>query len=136
MAIHNLFLHDLLESERVTPAEAERIAAWASKQQDPLGIIAVEHGLIVGRQIEEVLERQRVTGLRFGETGVSMGYLTDTNLSCLLEIQQIRGWNRVLEVVMLSGLLSSSKALMAFSGFIQRREAGTRGVPCGERLAA
>lgn len=117
----NLFLQDLLEQSLLTPAEGERIAAWASRQQDPIGIIAVEHGLIVGRQIDEVLERQRFNGLRFGETGVELGYLTDSNVRTLLEIQQQRTWQRVLEVVMLAGLIAPARAMMLLARFMERR---------------
>jgi hypothetical protein len=129
----NLFLQDLVEQGLLSPAESERIAAWASRQQDPIGIIAVEHGLIVGRQIDEVLERQRITGQKFGETAVSLGYLTSANIDTLLEIQQQRAWQRVMEVVMLGGLLTPARAALAMARFLQNRSSPA---PRIERMAA
>lgn len=129
----NLFLQDLMDQSLLTPSEGERIAAWAARQQDPIGIIAVEHGLIVGRQIDAVLERQRITGLRFGETGIELGYLTESNVKTLLEIQQVRSWQRVLEVVMLAGLIAPQRATVALARFMERRVTPQ---VAGERKAA
>lgn len=112
------FIQYLVDDGAITPTDAERIEAWTSRRHDPIGIIAVEHGMILGRQIDQILSRQQELGLRFGQTGVEMGHLTEGNMACLLELQQLRASWRVIEAILLSGMLPSERILRAYATFV------------------
>lgn len=112
------FVDFLVDRGYVTPEQAERIEAWSSRQHDPIGIIAVEHGLIIGRQIDEVLEAQVQEGGLFGIHAVDLGHLNRGTLDALLEVQRVRHWSRVAEAVVLAGILPAPEIFRAFGQFI------------------
>ncbi|MDX2115387.1 MAG: hypothetical protein SFZ24_07165 [Planctomycetota bacterium] len=122
------FLKYLTEQGILAPADADRIAAWSLRQRDPVGIIAVEHGLILGRQIDEILLYQQTHGGMFGEAAVRLGMLTEPVLRRLLDVQQQRVRLRIVEVVQLSGVADSREVLGALARFIlDRSECGGMG---------
>lgn len=114
----NPFVEHLKRKGFLTADQADRVAIWASARHDPVGIIAVEHGLILGRQIDEVLGHQKDCDWRFGQVAVEMGHLTKGTLNALLQIQRVREWARVAEAVILAGILPSEQVFRAFGEFI------------------
>jgi hypothetical protein len=57
----------------------------------PLGQLAIEEGLLGVRQVLDVIRTQHVQpGLRFGELAIELGYLTDSEVTTLLMLQQQR----------------------------------------------
>ncbi len=120
----NPFVDHLRAKGLLTHEQAERVASWASGRHDPIGIIAVEHGLILGRQIEEVLGQQRDCDWRFGQVAVEMGHLTRPCLDHLLQIQRHRQWARVAEAVVLAGILPSDKVFRAYAEFVLDHSSG------------
>ncbi len=114
----NPFVEFLKRRGLLSAEQAERVGVWASGRHDPVGIIAVEHGLILGRQIEEVLGQQRDCDWRFGQVAVEMGHLSKATLDHLLLVQRVRQWERVAEAVVLSGILPSEQVFRAFGDFV------------------
>lgn len=123
----NPFVEHLRRKGLLTAEQAERVTVWSSGRHDPVGIIAVEHGLILGRQIEEVLGHQRDCDWRFGQVAVEMGHLTRPSLDHLLQIQRHRQWARVAEAVVLAGILPSEQVFRAYAEFVMEHAAGDAG---------
>jgi hypothetical protein len=122
------FVDHLKKIGILTPQQSARVEVWASGRHDPVGIIAVEHGMIIGRQIDDVLGRQRDWDRRFGEIAVEMGYLNEGQLEKLLEIQRFRDLARVAEAVILAGLAPSGEILRAYARFVLDHEGGEAAV--------
>lgn len=120
----NPFVEFLCRKGLLTREQADRVSSWASGRHDPIGIIAVEHGLILGRQIEEVLGQQRDCDWRFGQVAVELGHLTRPCLDHLLHIQKQRQWARVAEAVVLAGILPAEKVFRAYAEFVLDHAAG------------
>lgn len=64
--------------------------AMVESKSDPVrvGQIAARHGLLNKAQIEAVLKEMEHNDAHFGETAVSLGYITEEQLGSLLAIQQ------------------------------------------------
>lgn len=122
------FVNHLVKTGILSAQQASRVEAWASGRHDPVGIIAVEHGMIIGRQIDDVLGRQRDWDRRFGQIAVEMGYLSDGQLDSLLTIQEFRDQTRVVEAVILAGLAPSGEILRAYGRFVLDHECGDAAV--------
>jgi len=115
------FLNFLQSTGRLSADEVERISRWAASNREPIGMIAVAHGLITGEQIDEVLDHQRRSGSKFGQIGVELGLLTEKQVQTLLEIQHHRTVMAVLEAMALSESLPLIEGLRAQSEFITTR---------------
>jgi hypothetical protein len=120
----NPFVQYLRQQGMLTAEQAQRIDAWASGRHDPIGIIAVEHGLILGRQIDEVLGTQRDTDWRFGQVAIELGHLGPRSTAQLLEIQRLRQWSRVAEAVVLAGIRPSDEVFSALARFVLEHGTG------------
>lgn len=114
----NPFVAYLKRRGLLSEGEALRVAAWSSRQSDPIGIIAVEHGLILGKQIDAVLESQQARGVRFGQAAVEMGCLSPGTVEGLLTIQRMRQWSRVAEVIILGHLMPAEQILRVLAEFV------------------
>ena len=60
--------------------EIEGSGRVISREDGRLGRILAEEGKLANADIERVLERQRVDGLRFGETALALGLITSEDL--------------------------------------------------------
>lgn len=112
------FLSYLRSTGRLSHSDVERISRWAMSNREPIGMIAVAHGLITGEQIDEVLDRQRQSGEKFGQVGIELGLLTEKQVQTLLEIQRQRMVTVVLEALSLSESLPLREGLLAHAEFI------------------
>lgn len=124
MTMASPFVDHLRSTGLLSQEQAERVQIWASGRHDPIGIIAVEHGLLIGTQIEELLAHQRDGDWLFGELAVKLGYLTRPSLDQLLEIQRQRQWARVAEAVALSGILPTRQVFCAYARFVLEHSPG------------
>lgn len=115
----------------IPPNTAREMSAWVAQSHTPIGLIAVGHGLLAGTQIDEVLERQRKTGNRFGELTVEMGLLTEAQVDTLLEIQRFRQSADLAEGLALTGSLTFEQASQALADFL-RSEGTIELLPCGD----
>ncbi len=100
------FVQFLISSGEIPEGAANRISQRAVHNKEPIGMIAVDHGLIVGHQIDEILDRQRHSKLKFGELAIDMGLFTQEKVQTLLQIQQFRTLARVMEALALANVLS------------------------------
>jgi len=121
------FVQFLVDQGLIASDQCVRIAAWADEHRDPVGLIAVEHGLISGKQIGEMLSGYEGTGMRISDPAKVAGGLTPNRLRILHGIQERRQWSQVVEAILLSGLASESAILRAYADFILEHEEGDRG---------
>ncbi|HUP97850.1 MAG TPA: chain length determinant protein tyrosine kinase EpsG [Usitatibacter sp.] len=70
--------------ENVLPMEPHRAVARTDRC---IGALLVEEGKLTPREVERVLERQRRDKVRFGESAVRLGYITDDDVRFALAKQ-------------------------------------------------
>ena len=70
--------------ENVLPMEPHRAVARTDRC---IGALLVEEGKLTPREVERVLERQRREKLRFGESAVRLGYISDDDVRFALAKQ-------------------------------------------------
>ena len=114
------FAEFLVQRNQISSEVAERLSEWCRRTRVPIGLIAVGHGLISGAHIDDVLEHQRESCVRFGEAAIEMGLLTQHQVDALLDIQRFREAAEITEGLALSGQLSFSKASEALGAFLQQ----------------
>ena len=122
--MHNAFVEYLVDSGRLTTAGATVLEHRLKNSLVPLGMIAISHETLTGQAVEEILLRQEGTKERFGEAAVRLSYLTRTQVQLLLDIQRFRRNVTVVEVLILTGLLSVVEATEAFAEFLRREPHG------------
>jgi hypothetical protein len=77
----------LLQRRAVTRLQLDAALRYQKERNKPVGLMAMDFGLLNGAQVSTVLEEQLVTGEQFGRIAVSLGLLTEESLHRLL-VQQ------------------------------------------------
>lgn len=104
--MENAFARFLVERDLVPPQVARRLSEGWHSEREPLGMIALAHGLLRPEQIDEILDVQRERPRLFGEIAVELGYLSQDRVNRLLKIQAFRVAVNLGEVLTLSGIIS------------------------------
>jgi hypothetical protein len=118
------FVEFLVSTGRISAQTADRITRWAMHNQQPIGMIAVDHALVIGRQIDEILYRQRRSNLKFGQIAVELGYLSQEKVDILLRIQRSRMLAHIIEALALSGLIPLEDGISLLSDFSRQLPQG------------
>ncbi|MBN1345860.1 MAG: hypothetical protein JXQ73_24430 [Phycisphaerae bacterium] len=111
------FADYLLEKGHIDEPALQRLADDGWNIRDPIGLLAYAHGLLPVESIDEVLTTQRDLDLRFGETAIRMGLLTNHQVEVLLFIQQYRSAMELGEALALSGGVEFDEVMKAFHEF-------------------
>ena len=115
----------LKERGLISPAVCQRLAQ-RHYIREPIGMIAVGHGLLNPTQIDLVLDEQRTSRELFGEIAVRMGFLTPEQVDTLIKIQEFRTSSEIAETLALSQVLTVEDAARHLSSFLTRdREVAT-----------
>jgi hypothetical protein len=112
------FVNYLQDQGLISPQAHSLICQAIPHAREPIGMIAVQHGLIRGDDIDKVLDAQRGSKLRFGELAVRMGLLREEQVDRLLEVQMFRAVSDLVEVLVLSGQLPFDLAAEHLSRFL------------------
>ena len=112
------FVRFLLSRGEISEEMADQIGRWPLRHREPIGMIAVDHGLIIGQQIDEILDRQRESKLKFGELAVEMGFLTPDKVRTLLHIQHSRMLTGTVEALALAGVVPLMTGVHLLSDFV------------------
>lgn len=104
--IQYLLNHDLI------PASASRcLSNHTCMIREPIGMIAVGHGLLGGPQIDKILDEQRGCSDRFGEIAIRLGFLTAEQVETLVKIQEFRTAVSITEALALAGIIKYEDAV-------------------------
>lgn len=101
----------------------EGIAGQLRKRRfirEPIGMIAVGHGILDPNAIDKVLDHQRGSDERFGEIAVRLGLLSHEQVAALMKIQDFRLSAEVAEALALSGILPIEDAALHLSSYFTR----------------
>ena len=129
---HAWFFDYLLNKGVITEDARDLLGGFSSWAREPIGMIAVQHGLIRNNDIDRVLDAQRSSTLRFGDLAIEMKLLSRPQVDRLLEVQSFRMMTDLFEALVLAGLLEYHEALKHLQQFIdQLRDAE----PCVESSA-
>lgn len=77
----------LLEKGRITSQHLIDALEYQKSVSQPIGALALDHGLLTVDQVKLVLGRQLKSDKRFGELAVSLGLLTQAQVDELLQAQ-------------------------------------------------
>ena len=116
--MHQRFIEFLVGRGLISEAAGQQIATTRSYVREPIGMIAVGHGLLRPDQIDLILDRQRDSTLRFGDLAVRLGCLTRDQVDLLLAIQEFRASAAVAEAMALAGVLSWEDAARHLGAFL------------------
>ncbi len=111
------FADYLLEKGLIGDDALQRLADEGWNIRDPIGLLAYAHGLLPVESIDEVLTTQRDLDLRFGETAVRMGLLTNPQVEVLLMVQQYRSAMELAEALALQGEVDFEEVMKSFHEF-------------------
>lgn len=114
------FVEFVIERDLVPAGAITRLVQSNRYVREPIGMIALSHGLLTPDQIDAILDRQRGSNKRFGELGVELGFLTPQQVETLVKIQEFRVASGISEALALSGTLSCEDAARCLGAFFLR----------------
>ncbi len=112
------FIEFLVEKKLVDAQTAAELAGKARLMREPIGMIAVGHGLLAAPEIDEILDRQKVSEERFGEIAVAMGYLTRSQVDTLINVQDLRASVVLAEVLALAQVVSFDEVVRSLGAYL------------------
>lgn len=104
------FVKFLTDRDLIPPSASRHLAGARSLVREPIGMIAVGHGLLDVAAIDQILDRQQKSSDRFGEIAVEMGYLKPEQVHTLVKIQEFRTAGAICEALVLAGVLEYADA--------------------------
>ncbi len=116
------FADYLLAAGRLSEQRLRSIShdEWVSRE--PIGRLALLHGLLAVQDIDHILHRQRTEQKYFGEIAMEMGLMTEAQLRVLLAGQGVRACIELTEDLALSGQMDMAEGLIAMSQFASSEE--------------
>jgi hypothetical protein len=120
--VKSAFAEYLVATGRIERDRLELIPKSEWLYREPIGRLAMLHGLLSGVDVEEVLRQQRYNDQRFGEVAVRMGMITREQLDVLFRGQAIRACLELIEDLALAGALEFNAGLAAVNEFVSSRE--------------
>jgi hypothetical protein len=108
--MHHAFIQFLVDRDLISPSASKRLSSMRTLIPEPIGMIAVGHGLLQAREIDLILERQRHCSERFGEIAADMGFLNAGQVETLVKIQEFRTTMAICEALALANILTYEKA--------------------------
>lgn len=117
--MHHPFIEFLVSRDLIPDRVARQLQDKANYVREPIGMIAVGHGLLTATQIDTILDVQRTNrDRRFGEIAVELGFLTEEQVETLVKIQQFRTSSDIAEVLALGAVLSTDDAARYLGTFL------------------
>ncbi len=112
------FLSYLVDRDLVLASAAEQLGARLHLAREPIGMIAVHHGILSTLQIDTILDTQRTCADRFGEIAVRLGFLSEEQVGTLIKIQEFRTAGAITELLALAGLLRYEDAVRHLGAYL------------------
>ncbi|MBP7935892.1 MAG: hypothetical protein KA354_14700 [Phycisphaerae bacterium] len=115
------FVEFLTERDLIPASAAALLCKSRSFVRQPIGMIAVSHGLLRPDQIDLVLDRQRShKDHLFGEIAVELGFLTRQQTEMLVRIQELRLAADITETLALAGVCTYEDGVRYLGAFLVR----------------
>jgi hypothetical protein len=114
------FVEFLIERDLVPREVGDQLTGQKRFIREPIGMIAVSHGLIQSDQIDVILDRQRECKQRFGEIAAELGFLAHVQVDTLVKIQEFRAAGNIAECLALAGVLSFEDAAQYLGAYLVR----------------
>ena len=114
------FVEFLIERDLVPAEVGGQLSGQNKFIREPIGMIAVGHGLIQSEQIDIILDRQRECRQRFGEIAVELGFLSREQVETIVKIQEFRAAANIAECLALGNVLSFEDAAQYLGAFLVR----------------
>ena len=115
------FIEFLIERDLIPASAATLLCGSKSFVRQPIGMIAVSHGLLRSDQIDTILDRQRSQKDHlFGEIAVELSYLTREQVETLVRIQELRLAADVTETLALGEVCSYEDSVRYLGAFLVR----------------
>jgi len=115
------FVAFLIERDLIPPGVGKRLTDKKDFIREPIGMIAVSHGLLRANEIDIVLDRQReCKDRRFGQIAVELEFLTEEQVEILVKIQEFRTSADISEALALAGVLSCEDTARYLGAFLVR----------------
>ncbi len=111
------FADHLVTTDRLSSGQLTRIPHRQWLSRDPIGRLALMHGLLTGLDIDLLLREQSTEGGYFGEIAMRHGLLSRSQLEILLTGQAIRACLDLVEDLALADVLDIPTGLAALSEF-------------------
>jgi len=113
------FIEFLIERDLIPASVGKRLMDQRSYIREPIGMIAVGHGILRPNEIDIILDRQRERKeLRFGEVAIELGFLTEQQVEILVKVQAFRTSADISEALALAGVLSCEDAARYLGTFL------------------
>ncbi len=105
---------------RIPEAELPPPGAWSECGQT-IGAIALRLNALTIEQIDGIIDYQSNDKLLFGEIAVRLGYLSETEVARLLEIQEFQRALELGELLVLAGRIDVRRLCQLLAGFFGSR---------------
>jgi len=116
--VRNPFVEFLVERGFLSAEVARWLSGKGKFVREPIGAIAVCHGMLRPDQIDVILDRQGTSGNLFGEIAVEMGFMTKDQIDLLIRVQAFRACADIAETLILGGALSYEDAVQNLGVFL------------------
>lgn len=116
--MHQPFVDFLVGRDLISDSVGQQITSTHCYIREPIGMIAVGHGLLRPDQIDLILDRQRDSKQRFGDIAVELGCLKREQVDLLVAVQEFRASAAAAEALALAGVLSWDDAVRYLGAFL------------------
>ena len=112
------YVQFLVERDLIPANVAKRLRENRNFVRQPIGMIAVSHGLLQPNHIDAILDQQRHSDARFGDIAVEMGYLSRDQVNKLVKVQEFRAAADITEALALGGVFSVEDANRCLGSYL------------------
>lgn len=112
------FAEYLIATGRTTREQLSAAAPEGGISREPIGRLAMLHGLLSPSDIDEILSQQSAQECLFGEIAVRLGMLKREQLDILVRGQSIRACLELVEDLALAGAVDFASGLEAIKEYI------------------
>lgn len=123
-SINCTFSRWLIQRKILEPDVVDEVFAEYVSERLALGDLAISMGLLTEQQVSEILDHQTVAGERFGCLAVERGWLTSEQLALLLARQR-ENPVQLARMLISKNLLSETRALDLVREFLEMSEANS-----------
>jgi hypothetical protein len=116
--VKRVFLDFLVSTDRVRSEQIGSVAAAGTDAWEPIGRLALLHGIISPDDIDKILSLQKKGNEYFGQIAIQLGLITESQLALILTGQAVRACLELIETLVIGEVLDLPVGLSALTEFI------------------